>query len=133
LFTITGVNIFMDTAFYPNVLQYQLGNDAAAFIDQQKIAKDRICIYGIHEGRALHFYGKHIFPEKAGLQDIRPTDIVITAKDSLAVFQQHFPNLRVLHEGNHFGVTALSLPFINPDTREKEVPKYLLIALNGKP
>lgn len=133
LFTVTGVNIFMNTAFYPNVLQYQLGNDAAAFIDQQKIAKDKICIYGIHEGRALHFYGKHIFPEKAGLQDIRPADIVITSKDSLPVFQQHFPKLRVLHEGNHFGVTALSLPFINPDTREKEVPKYLLIALNGKP
>lgn len=132
-FTVIGVNIFLSTAFYPNVLKYQLGNDAAEFIEEQKIDTSRILIYGIHEGRALHFYGKHIFPEKRSMQELHPTDIVITSKDSLPVFQTHFPGLKILHEGSAFGVTALSLPFLNPATREKEVRKYLLIALNGKP
>lgn len=132
-FTVTGVNIFLSTAFYPNVLKYQLGNDAAAFINQQKIDKNRILIYGTHEGRAFHFYGQHIFPEKQNFQDLHTDNIILTSKDSLSVFQKTFPNMKVLHEGGHFGVTALSLPFLNPATRDQEVPKYLLIALNGKP
>lgn len=144
-FTVIGVNIFLSSAFYPNVLKYQLGNDAAAFINQEKIDKNRISIYGIHEGRALHFYGQHIFPEKTSLQEFLPSDtsgnttgknvhpMVITLKDSLYVFKEKFPGMQVLHEGPYFGVTALSLPFLNPKTRDGEVPKYLLIDLVGKP
>ena len=133
LFTVIGVNIFLDTAFYPNVLSYQLGNDAAAFIEKNGLPKDSIAIYGLHEGRALHFYGKHIFPEKPAAQDFQSTGMVLTAKDSLPVFQRMFPNMKVIHEGSRFGVTALSLPFLNPATRDKETPKYVIIDLDGKP
>ncbi|MEO7530077.1 MAG: hypothetical protein ABIS69_01660, partial [Sediminibacterium sp.] len=132
-FTVIGVNVFLSTAFYPNVLKFQLGNDAAFFMKEQKTDPSRVLIYGIHEGRAFHFYGKHIFPEKRALLEIDASAVVITSKDSLPVFQNHFPVLKVLHEGPAFGVTALSLPFLNPATRDKEVPKYLLIALDGKP
>jgi 4-amino-4-deoxy-L-arabinose transferase-like glycosyltransferase len=132
-FTVIGVNVFLSTAFYPNVLKYQLGNDAAEFMDQQKIDKTQVRIYGIHAGRALHFYGKNIFPEKTSLREIQPTDIVITAKDSIPVFQNQFPGVMVLHEGGAFGVTALSLPFLNPATRDKEVPKYVILKLGNKP
>jgi hypothetical protein len=132
-FTVIGVNIFLDTAFYPNVLKYQLGNDAAAFITQKKLPKDKITIYGIHEGRALHFYGQHIFPERTAVQDFQSSDMVLTSKDSTVVFQHLFPAMQVIHEGSHFGVTALSLPFLNPATREQEVLKYVIIDLDGKP
>jgi hypothetical protein len=132
-FTVTGVNVFLSTAFYPNVLKYQLGNDAAAFMDEHKIDKNKVLIYGVHEGRALHFYGKHIFPEKRNLQELYDRDMVLTSKDSLPVFKKAFPGMKIVHEGSHFGVTALSLPFLNPATRDKEVPRYLIIALNGKP
>jgi 4-amino-4-deoxy-L-arabinose transferase-like glycosyltransferase len=132
-FTVIGVNVFMDTAFYPNVLKYQLGNDAAAFINQNQLPKDRIAIYGIHEGRALHFYGQYIFPEKTGIQNFQSSGIALTSKDSVAAFQKAFPAMKIVHEGSHFGVTALSLPFLNPATRDKEVEKYVLIDLDGKP
>jgi 4-amino-4-deoxy-L-arabinose transferase-like glycosyltransferase len=132
LFTAVGVNFFMSSFFYPNVLKYQLGNDAAAFIETSRLPKDKLAIYGIHEGRALHFYAQHIFPEKASAQDFQSGDMVLTSKDSLAVFQRSFPGLQVLHEGPAFGVTALSLPFLNPATRDQEVPKYLILDLKGK-
>jgi hypothetical protein len=131
LFTIIGVNSFLNTVFYPNVLKYQLGNDAAAFIAEKNIPKEKISLYGIHEGRALHFYAQHIFPTRASLQSFQSSDIVLTVKDSLPVFARAFPKSAVLHEGSCFGVTALSLPFLNPATREKEVPKYVIISLNG--
>ena len=132
-FTVIGVNVFLDTAFYPNVLKFQLGNDAAAFLDSAHIPKEKIAIYGIHEGRAMHFYGQHIFPEKTDFKTLQSTDIVLTSKDSLPVFAKAFPKMKQLHEGGHFGVTALSLPFLNPATRDKEVPKYVILQLATKP
>jgi 4-amino-4-deoxy-L-arabinose transferase-like glycosyltransferase len=132
LFTVMGLNIFVSSEFYPNVLRYQLGNDAVAYIKQQQLNKDSISVYGIHEGRALHFYAEHIFPAKRSAQDFQSTGMVITSSDSLPVFRNLFPQLRVLHEGAHFGVTALSLPFLNPATRPKETPHYVLLDLDGK-
>jgi hypothetical protein len=115
------------------VLKYQLGNDAAGFIDSANLSKNKIVIYGIHEGRAFHFYGQHIFMERRHIKEILPWEIVLTSKDSLPVFKQNFPAMQVLHEGPHFGVSALSLPFLNPRTRDAEVPKYVLVDLDGKP
>lgn len=132
VFTSIGVNMLLSTGFYPNVLKYQLGNNAAAFIEKGRLPKDSISVYGIQEGRALHFYAKHIFPEKYSLADFTPGEIVLTAKDSAAVFQNLFPGTAALHEGPHFGVTALSLPFLNPETRDREVPKYVIIKLGGR-
>lgn len=128
-FTVIGVNIFLDSAFYPNVLKYQLGNDAAAFINQHHIDKDRVKIYGIYEGRALHFYGRHIFSRVESLEDVAPNDMVITLKDSLPSFTKQFPHVKILHEGGHFGVTSLSIPFLDPKKRAGEVPKYVLLEL----
>ncbi len=130
-FTVIGVNLFLSAAFYPNVLKYQLGNDAAAFIEEQKLPKDNIQLYGIHEGRALHFYAKHIFQRKDSLSAFPLNGLMITDKDSLPAVKKVFPDAKVLREGNHFGVTALSLPFLNPDTREGELPKYLILDLDG--
>ncbi len=132
-FTVIGVNVFLSTSFYPHVLKYQLGNDAAEFMDQQQIDKMNVFIYGIHEGRALHFYGRHIFPEKRSMEELQPSNIVITSKDSVAIFQAHFPGAKVLHEGGSFGVTALSLPFLDPRKRDQEIPKYVILELENRP
>jgi 4-amino-4-deoxy-L-arabinose transferase-like glycosyltransferase len=132
-FTVIGVNIFMDTAFYPNVLKYQLGNDAGDFVNQQKLPKNKIKIYKVSEGRAFHFYGKHILPQVTSIDSLVPGDIVVTVKDSLPAFQSDFPKLKILHEGSQFGVSMLTLPFLNPATRDKEVTKYLILELDGRP
>lgn len=129
LFTVIGVNVLLDTGFYPNVLRYQLGNDASAFINKQQIPKEKVGLYGIHEGRALHFYSEFIYPTRTTVDAFADGDYVITMKDSTAAFQKNFPGLKLMHEGPHFGVTALSLPFLNPETRDKEVPKYVLLQL----
>ena len=132
-FTVIGVNIFLSTAFYPNLLKYQLGNVAGSFIQEQNIPKEKISRYGIHSGHSLLFYGQHLFPEKNNPQNFQSTDFVLTNKDSTVVFQKSFPQMKVILEGNDFGVSRLSLSFLNPSTREKELSKYVLIDLDGKP
>lgn len=129
LFTVIGVNVLLDTGFYPHVLKYQLGNDASAFIEKNHLPKNKISLYGIHEGRALHFYSSYIYPTRTATDSFRNNEIVITDKDSVPVFQRSFPQSTILHEGPHFGVTALSLPFLNPETRSREVPGYVILRL----
>ncbi len=132
-FTVIGINLFLDTGFYPNLLKYQLGNNAASYINQHAVAKNRVKVYGITAGRSFDFYGQYLFPELPDRSALHPGDIVLTQKDSLPVLRGYYPAARVLHEGDYFGVSMLTLPFLNPLTREKEVSRYVLIGLDGKP
>ena len=69
----------------------------------------------------------------ASKSEFLDTEKVLTSKDSLSQFTQLFPSAKVIHEGNQFSVSLLTLPFLNPATREKETPRYIIIDLDGKP
>lgn len=132
-FTITVVNIFLCSAFYPNLLKYQMGNDAAVFINSQKLNKNSISQYGVSNSNALHFYGKHVFNNISNAKDLNDNLIIITYKDSVAVINSLFPQGKIIHEGNQFAVSLLTAGFLNPSTRNAEITKYVIIDLDGKP
>jgi 4-amino-4-deoxy-L-arabinose transferase-like glycosyltransferase len=133
IFTIIGINIFLNIAFYPNLLKYQMGNDAVDFISKNGMDKNRIYLYGINNSNALHFYGKHIFDNLSTSKAFNSNQIILTEKDSIAFFTRQFPQCKVLHEGNQYPVSVLTASFLNPATRTKEMPRYVLINLGGKP
>jgi 4-amino-4-deoxy-L-arabinose transferase-like glycosyltransferase len=133
LITSIGVNIFLSTTFYPNLLKFQMGNDAAKAIKEKRLNKEEISLYGIHNSNALHFYAKHIFPYKSNKELFRLNEKVLTSKDSIAVFKNLFPSATIVHEGNQFSVSLLTLPFLNPATRQGETPRYVIVDLDGKP
>lgn len=133
LITSIGVNFFLSTSFYPHLLQYQMGNDAAKTIKFKKLNPAEISLYGIHNSNALHFYAKHIFPYKSNKELFRLNEKVLTSKDSIAVFKTLFPSTTIVHEGNQFAVSLLTLPFLNPTTRQAETPRYVILDLDGKP
>lgn len=133
LLTVIGVNLCLATGFYPHLLQYQFGNTVAKVLDEKKIRKERVVLYNIDESRALHFYGNHIFQRKTDSLSLRSGDILITRKESLSALQQRFPKLSTIFEGAYYGVSMLSLPFLNPQTRSKETVPYVLVVLNGQP
>lgn len=133
LLTVIGVNFCLATGFYPHLLQYQFGNTVAKVLDEKKIHKERVVLYNIDESRALHFYGNHIFQRKTDSLSLKSGDILITRKESLSALQQRFPKLNTIFEGAYYGVSMLSLPFLNPETRAQETVPYVLVVLNGQP
>jgi 4-amino-4-deoxy-L-arabinose transferase-like glycosyltransferase len=133
IYTVIGVNLCLNTQFYPHLLQFQMGNTAADFINQNGIDKQKIVLYGAGDSRALHFYGKHIFLHKSKRSEIAATDILLTSSDSLSVFQLVYPAAKLLHKGPNFSVSILTAQFLNPVTREQEVPHYVILDLDGKP
>jgi 4-amino-4-deoxy-L-arabinose transferase-like glycosyltransferase len=130
-FTVIGVNIFLVTAFYPNLLKYQMGNDAVSFLEKSTIDKKQVSMYNIHNSNALHFYGKHIFAVKNRIGDYKTGDIMLTVKDSALAIKNRFPTSEILHEGPNYGVSVLSADFLNPVTRDKNLPKYVMIKLGN--
>lgn len=133
IFTVIGVNFFLAIGFYPQLLKYQFGNTVAAVIDEKKLDKNKVILYNIEESRALHFYGNHIFQRKNDSTTLLSNEILITQKTSLSELQQQFPNMNTIFEGEYFGVSMLTLPFLNPKTRSKETVPYVLVDLDGQP
>jgi len=129
LYTILGVNFILNTSFYPRLLKYELGVSAAIFINQNKLPKNNIYLYQIDESRALHFYGNHSFERLFDSSLLKPQQILITNASSFPQLQQKFRGSTILHKNAYFGVSMLTLPFLNPATREKEVTPYIIVTL----
>ena len=129
LYTILGVNFILNTSFYPRLLKYELGVSAAAFINQNKLPKNSVYLYEIDESRALHFYGNHSFERLFDSSLLTPGQMLITKASSFTKLQQQFPGSTILHKNAYFGVSMLTLPFLNPATRDKEVTPYIIVTL----
>jgi hypothetical protein len=129
LYTILGVNFILNTSFYPRLLKYELGVSAAAFINHNKLPKTSVYLYEIDESRALHFYGNHSFERIFDSSLLKPQQIIITKASSYPALQQKFPASIILHQNAYFGVSMLTLPFLNPATRDKEVTPYIIVTL----
>jgi hypothetical protein len=131
-FTIIGSNIFLNSAFYPALLQFQIGNTVADVIDKQQLPKDRVSIYGAGIDYTLHFYSNHIFKQKEKMAQLNNSDIILTPKDSVAAVAAKFPACKILYNGSSYGVTQLTKEFLNPATRETVIDRYVIMQLSGK-
>lgn len=125
------VNLIMDTHFYPHLLQYQWGNQLAKVIEDKKWDKNKMVIYKIPNSNALHFYGKHIFPNAKDSLILKQGDWVITDASNDSSLRAQFTHSIKHYQSNRFHVTMLSLPFLNPTTRQKELTPFEVIELRN--
>jgi hypothetical protein len=90
-------------------------------------------MYGVLDSHTLQFYGQHIFQHRYNSSVATANDILIASSDSIPKLQMKFPALKVLHTGPDFSVSMLTPEFLNPATREKSMPHYAIVDLDGKP
>ena len=86
-------------------------------------------LYKIPNSYAFHFYGQHVFPVIKDSSQLKEGQLLVV--DSIPAKQvlMDFPNSTILHQGNRFHVTLLTLTFLNPKTRSEEVTPYVLMEL----
>jgi 4-amino-4-deoxy-L-arabinose transferase-like glycosyltransferase len=123
--TILLVNIFVDTGFYPSLLQYQLGYKAATIINQQHLDKDRIFLYKTNEQRSMAFYTNHSYTQIQNLDSLPHHDYILTEKNGFDSLGKN--NFKTLYEGKSFHVSLLDLIFLNPSTRYKSTKPYYIL------
>ncbi len=131
-YTIIAINLFLNISFYPALLKYQAGNTAADFVNEHSLPKDNIFIYGMFEGRTMDFYSQHIYQHKNDKNEFKVSDIIMMPADSVSAVKKDWPQMKVLFTGPDFHVTLLSIQFLNPLERDKEVRKYVIVKLDGK-
>ena len=124
-----GVNAFMNTHFYPNLLNYQWGNQLAIVIEKKGWDKDKMVLYKIPNSNAFHYYGQHIFPNTKDSLQLKEGSWVVTDAVNDASLKLQFPKSIQHYKSNRFHVTMLSLPFLNPNTRLQETTPFELLEL----
>lgn len=126
IWSITGINIFLSTYFYPQLLQYQMGSRAGKFVHEYGVQKGKLAVYRTGNSDALCFYAQQIVRDMDTVTGIRPGTWVLTSPEGLRDLQQHYP-LKIRMQGEDFSVQLLTAQFLNPATREKELQKYYLV------
>ena len=124
-----GVNIIMNSHFYPNLLKYQWGNELAKVVEENKWDKEKVVLYDIPNSNAFHFYGKHVFHNINDSTKLKAGDWVVTDLSHLASLKKDFTNSELAYQSKRFHVTMLNLLFLNPASRNQEVIPYGVVEL----
>lgn len=124
-----GLNLIMNSFFYPHLLQFQWGNELAKEAKAKNWDIQKAALYKMPNSNAFHFYGQHIFPVIKDSSLLKEGQwIVVEALPAKHVLVD-FPNSKILYQGNRFHVTLLTLQFLNPATRASELTPYMLMEL----
>ena len=124
-----GLNLILNSFFYPHLLQYQWGNELAKQAKEKKWDIKTAALYQIPNSNAFHFYGQHIFPVIKDSSALKEGQLLVVDAKPAQQLMMDFPNSTILYQGNRFHVTLLTLTFLNPQTRDKDLTPYILMEL----
>jgi len=129
---IIGLNIILNVYFYPKLLKYQSGTEAALIANASKVGKNRIVSYLI--GPRSFDYVTGVIPSKT--LDVRKVyslmkqgnSCIFTNDKGLATIKRFGIGPKKIYPFKTYHVTLLKLKFLNSKTRDKAVNRtYLLL------
>ena len=129
LFTIIGLNLFLNATIYPSLLEYQTGSTVGKYIKKNRINPNNVFTYQFSIMRSIHFYSDGFVREKNSLDSIKSGEFIITTEEKLKDISNAKKEFSIIKTGEDFGITRLSLIFLNPKTRKSVVTKYALIKI----
>jgi hypothetical protein len=129
LFTIIGLNLFLNAAIYPALLEFQNGSYLGRYIRKNHINPNNVFTYQFEVMRSIHFYSDGFVREQKNIDSIKSGEFIITTEEKLKELLNAQLNFSILKTGEDFTITRLSLIFLNPKTRKSVVTKYALIKI----
>jgi 4-amino-4-deoxy-L-arabinose transferase-like glycosyltransferase len=130
-FAVLLVAVFLNLSFYPDLLKYQSGNLAASYLNKEHPNTEvgRLSIYfpsGEFYLKQHNYRTDTASVSNGAFPKIR---LLFITEEELKQLQEKRVALEVVKEFKEFHVTMLSLKFLNPKTREKELKKQYLVRL----
>jgi hypothetical protein len=129
LYTILVINFFLNSFFYPALLSYQAGSTVGKWMKANNINTEKTYSYQYDLMRSLDFYADGIVLRKDSLYDIKQHDYILTEENKLKDFDSSFINFDTLFKGIDYPVSRLTMNFILPQKREKELTHFVLIKI----
>jgi hypothetical protein len=126
--TVILINVWLNTGFYPKLLNFQGSIPVSRFIRDNHLNKERVFLYKMEPVRSLDFYSDYSYKTTKRPDSLQTSDYLLTNKMGMTmVNQDHF---RIIDSGIAFHVTTLSLPVLNPATRKDNSDAWYLMARN---
>ncbi len=129
IYTMAGINLFVNSYFYPSLLSHQAGSTAGKWIKKEHIPVNKTFLYQYPIWRSLHFYANGIIGPKDSMQQVATGDYLITDSTKLIEFEAKKVAYDIVYTGIDYPVSRLSLKFLNPKTREKQLRRYICIKI----
>jgi len=136
LLTAIGLAFMLNLHFYPTLSRYQAGVTAGEFIKENDYPAEKLLAYVAFRS-SLDFYSGRIIPET---KDPQVLDQMVNTHDTLIIFTNDIGlsdlkekqiNYTEIQRFKDFHISTLTLPFLNPATREDATDvAYLLLVIN---
>lgn len=120
-----GVNLFLNTQFYPVLTQFQGGLRLAGFVNEKNIDLKKIKMLKGNETWSFDFYTRQNTPRISEDQLEKSSLLVISSEDLAHLRRPH----KILRKETDYGITRLSLKFLNPKTRNAQLSGILLVQI----
>lgn len=128
---IIGLNIFLSSWFYPELLNYQVGNIAGRFIKDNKIDNEKFFLYKFQGNtKSIHFYAGKIVRETDSVNNLTKNTFLLTNDAGLNEIKSNGRSFTIIKEGIDFHISALTGNFLNKKTRDKQGLRYFILNLN---
>ncbi|MEJ2596046.1 MAG: glycosyltransferase family 39 protein [bacterium] len=136
LVTILGVAFILNTHFYPSLCDYQAGPIVGRELKKMDIDPADFLVYKAHRP-SLDFYAERILPRS---EDITSFDSIVGTNHTRVVFTraQFLPDLTnegyrfdTIRRYEDFHISQLTLPFLNPASRDEAVRICYLLSLKN--
>ncbi len=124
------VNLYLNWAFYPDLLQYQTGSESAFYLNKN-IPDSSITNLDPYPN-ALEFYVNNTYIKKdtSIVKILDPGSqhgLWYVSQEELELMKKYSYHYEIVKEWGYYPVTRLTLPFINKNTRAKALKKRYLI------
>ncbi|MDP9075856.1 MAG: glycosyltransferase family 39 protein [Bacteroidota bacterium] len=129
------VNLFLNLSFYPSLMHYQAGNDAAVWINEHNNRNLPVALTDVddYNSAPFEFYSnlpvneikidrEHALPSKPFL--------LYASADEISKLAAKGTRVQMLASFYRYRVTRLQLPFLNVNTRDKELTKMVVATIN---
>jgi hypothetical protein len=131
---ITGVNFALNAHMYPQLFRYQSPTVAARYVLENNIDKERFYAYQTHI-HSLDFYSRKIIPiiaDSVALDQLPSGQTYWIYTNTRGLTDIHLDRqAEVVRTFDHFHISMLTLPFLNPNTRANAVEKRFLVKVGG--
>ena len=124
------INIFITNQLYYSLLKYQVGSQVGRYIFTNHILAESIMVYKLDDPRnSMQFYAQKTITGSDSVKDIQGRQYILTSNEGLNDLRQKGYNFDIQKEGASFKVSELTLPFLDPHTRDGELKHYYIVKL----
>ncbi len=121
-------NFFLTHHFYCRLMDYQLGNQMAKYIERNKIPAGDIIQYRMQDPlNAFHFYAEAVISKDSFAID--SGKYVLTQDAGMKSLQQKGIKGEMIKAGKCFRISELRAGFLNPKTREESLQNYYFLRI----